>query len=130
MADCKEQYAYDICVYVWGQFTAVLFPIQDMFKLVSDMVENPTAYAASAGWTLAKKALKEGCEVEVPAQAAEAPAALCVLRGVALLFEIGVQIAQNMKSVTEMEWTPVYDYCKQLHEPQQGQSEAAEEGEQ
>ncbi|MBW2992654.1 hypothetical protein KY345_05550, partial [Candidatus Woesearchaeota archaeon] len=119
MDECDRQYEYDLCVYIAGQFTAITFPLNDLFKFITDFFDNPAEYAGSWVWTLAKFGLEKGCDVDSPAQIDEPNALLCILRGAALLFEGVVSIVQNVKAVGEMEWKAEIDYCEQLHNPKE-----------
>jgi hypothetical protein len=119
VADCEKQSSYDTCVYWTGQIAALGFPIENIIKLVADVVKNPIAYTVSYAWEIGKKVSKKTCDKAQDPLTAEGWILVgCIAHDVMLITEVVSSLEQSSKAITTMRWDGAQiDYCDQLFHP-------------
>ena len=127
MKDCERQYWYDNCVFIWGQFTAALFPLENLLKLVADAIKNPLAFGSQIGWELAKKPLKKSCsQVQESKTEVSLGSITCIPYGIMLVTEAVMSFQQQTESLRTLQWTGAdVDYCDALFNPDVKQDEGS-----
>jgi hypothetical protein len=129
--DCNDQFVYDRCVYVWGQFTSIAFStvISDVMKMFVDFVKDPTKYGVSAAWFFAKKGTRAACTNAdtipnwLPRSAAR------VISCIGYTAVVGFETVQGFTNMANtfnyFKEEPEVDWCDKLYNPQVKQDEGA-----
>jgi hypothetical protein len=130
--DCNDQFVYDRCVYIQGQWTTVLFStmISDIMKLIVDAAKDPTKYMVAAAWHFGKIGLRKACDATKPTVAPE-PVTRAIARGLTCIpyaamigWETVEGFIQMGESIKYFNQDPVeVDWCDKLYNPQVKQDE-------
>ena len=113
--ECDKQYSYSKCVYLHGQWTAILDILFTPFNMIMDYIANPIASA----WTAGRFLLGKKCNVGTKA-CLDTGVCLsiwggwCTFYNTMLILENLAQIAQFIETIDEMQWEPTMNFCDAL----------------